>query len=51
MDEFSVCHHTAEFSVAVSIGSTNSPTDVFNFYEMLEIGKLWKLPMSVFSTQ
>lgn len=40
MDEYSMCHHSAGFTVMVSMENVDSPADVSNFYGMLEVGEL-----------
>lgn len=40
MDEYSMCHRSAEFIVTVSIENIDFPAAVSNFYGMLEVGKL-----------
>lgn len=50
MDKYSMCHHSAGFTVMVSIENVDSPADVSNFYGMLEVGELREPPASALPT-
>lgn len=50
VDKYSTCHHSAEFTVTVSIENMDSPADMSNFYGMLEVGKLWEPSVSAHLT-